>query len=283
MRLASTTSNGGSPLGRLPARARRPAARAGCGGRWRASPRRRSGRCRRRAPSAAPSCSGGDRQDPRAAADVEDARAGERARGRRAPRARPGTAASSGGGRSRRPCPGRARGRRRPGRGRWRRQVGRMTSRRPTRRTGKCAFQASAQSSSWTIRVRSSPIGRRPNACRWPSASATLGRGALGGRAVARGHVGADDRRPGRVDAARPGPRRRARTRARRDVPPRRDPAEDLADRLDRLEVGLDRELEPGAAARRRSAIAPSSAQPRPSFSTQPAAASPTASPDSSA
>ena len=59
------------------------------------------------------------------------------------------------------------------GDGLWRRQVGRMTSRRPTRRTGKYAFQASAQSASWTIRVRSSPIGRSPKAWRWPSASAT--------------------------------------------------------------------------------------------------------------
>ena len=48
-----------------------------------------------------------------------------------------------------------------------------MTSRRPTRSTGKYAFQASAQSASSTTRVRSSPIGRSPNAWRWPSASAT--------------------------------------------------------------------------------------------------------------
>ena len=67
-------------------------------------------------------------------------------------RARRGTAASSDGARSRRPSPGRGRGRRRPGRRRWRRQVGRMTSRRPMRRTGKWAFQASAQSASWTTR-----------------------------------------------------------------------------------------------------------------------------------
>ena len=46
------------------------------------------------------------------------------------------------------------------------RQVGLITIRRPTRRTGKCAFHASAQSASWTIRVVSSPIGRRPNAWR---------------------------------------------------------------------------------------------------------------------
>ena len=48
-----------------------------------------------------------------------------------------------------------------------------VTIRRPTRRTGKCAFQASAQSASWTSRVVSSPIGRSPKAWRCPSAVAT--------------------------------------------------------------------------------------------------------------
>src|SRR2546422_3991164 len=46
-----------------------------------------------------------------------------------------------------------------------------MTSRRPIRITGKCAFHASAQSASWTMRVWSSPMGRSPKACRWPSAA----------------------------------------------------------------------------------------------------------------
>ena len=97
-----------------------------------------------------------------------------------------------------------------------------MTSRRPTRRTGKCAFHASAQSASWTIRVVSSPIGRRPNAWRWPSASDGLG----GGRrsaAPGRGPGG----RPGRSPAGsgrpgRRGPRRPARTPARRSSRPAR-------------------------------------------------------------
>ena len=57
-----------------------------------------------------------------------------------------------------------------PGCRRWRRQVGRMTSRRPIRSTGKWLFQASAQSASRTSRVCRSPIGRSPNAWRWPSA-----------------------------------------------------------------------------------------------------------------
>ena len=47
---------------------------------------------------------------------------------------------------------------------RCRRHVGRITIRSPIRSTGKCAFQASAQSVSWTTRVASSPIGRRSKA-----------------------------------------------------------------------------------------------------------------------
>src|SRR6266508_575574 len=57
-----------------------------------------------------------------------------------------------------------------PGARRWRRHVGRMTMPRPTRRTGKWAFQASAQSVSCTMRTCRSPIGRSPNAWRCPSA-----------------------------------------------------------------------------------------------------------------
>ena len=154
-----------------------------------------------------------------------------------------------------------------------------MTSRRPTRMTGKYAFQASAQSASWTIRVRSSPIGRSPNAWRWPSASATSADGAVGGRSVAGRQVGPDDGRPGRVE---PGAQalvdelERGLDRG----PARRHPAEDLADRLDRLDVGLDRELQPGAGA---GPSAPVVAQPSPSFSSSPPPPWPTDSPDSSA
>ena len=171
MRLASTTSNAGSPLGRLPEARPKPPhepVAAGVGGRRLDGDR--VGVDAERRGRAEPDR--GDRQDPRAAADVEDARAGEHAavgerleaaRHRRVvgwspvPNAIPGSSARTTSSGSRR----------------WRRQVGRMTSRRPTRRTGKYAFQASAQSASWTTRVRSSPIGRRPNAWRWPSASAT--------------------------------------------------------------------------------------------------------------
>ena len=129
----------------------------------------------------------GDRQDPRAAADVEHA-------------ARPAARRSASGLERREAQPGR---RVEPGPeghpgierdddvvGRARdaaASVGRITSRRPTRSTGKCAFQASAQSASSTRRVRSSPIGRRPNAWRWPSASATS---AAAGSAAARSRAG---------------------------------------------------------------------------------------------
>ena len=103
-----------------------------------------------------------------------------------------------------------------------------------------------------------------------------LGRGTVGGRAVAGGQVGTDDGRPGRVE---PGAEalvdQLERGLDRRPAGSR--PAEDLADRLDRLDVGLDRELEPGAGAGR--AVV---AQPRPSFSSSPPPW-PTASPDSSA
>ena len=55
-----------------------------------------------------------------------------------------------------------------PGTASWSRQVGLMTMRRPIRRTGKCSFQAVAQSSSWTTPTSRSPMGRRPKAVRWP-------------------------------------------------------------------------------------------------------------------
>ena len=46
-----------------------------------------------------------------------------------------------------------------PSSGACSRQVGLITSRCPTRSTGKCSFQASAQSASWTTRVVSSRPG----------------------------------------------------------------------------------------------------------------------------
>ena len=115
MRFASTTSKGlPSPArGRLPSRARI----------------RRTSRFRRALASVASTAIGigvdaerARRAELRTAAidripepqPTSRTRAPARRRDRRAPRARRGTAASSGGGPSRTPCPGRARGRRRP-------------------------------------------------------------------------------------------------------------------------------------------------------------------------
>ena len=153
-----------------------------------------------------------------------------------------------------------------------------MTRRRPTRRTGKYAFQASAQSSSWTIRVRSSPIGPQPERLEVAERLGDLGRGGLGRGRVARGHVAADDGRPRRVDArAEP---LLDEVEGRLDGRPAgRDPAEDLADRLDRLEVRLDRELQPGPGS---AAVVAVGVTYRPSFSRMPPCR-PTVSPASSA
>ena len=66
----------------------------------------------------------GDGEDARPTADVEHARAPQTAVGRPAARAPPGTAGSSDGARSRRPCPGSSARTTSSGRARWRRQVG---------------------------------------------------------------------------------------------------------------------------------------------------------------
>ena len=149
-----------------------------------------------------------------------------------------------------------------PGWRRWRRHVGRMTSRRPTRSTWNWVFHASAQSASRTIRVVSSPIGRNPKACRWPSATSPL-RWPFGRRRIEPGRyartiaglLGIDDgtepligQPEARLDAG----------------PARREPGQDLADRLDGLDVGGDRKLKPrpssprsGGSAASAAAIAP--------------------------
>ena len=75
-----------------------------------------------------------------------------------------------------------------------------MTRRRPTRRTGKYAFQASAQSASSDD--PDPQLADRPQAERLEVAERIghLDRGAVGGRSVARRQVGADDGGPGRID-----------------------------------------------------------------------------------
>ena len=148
--------------------------RAGCAGRWPRSRRRRSGPRRPPAPRARPA--GPQRatripdpdptsstragpppalppaRSPRSASDSSAARHSRVVGWRPVPNAIPGSSASTTSSGCRR----------------WRRQVGRITIRRPTRSTGKCAFQAFAQSASRTMLADRSPIGRSPNACRWP-------------------------------------------------------------------------------------------------------------------
>ena len=141
---------------------------------------------------------------PRAAADVEEPRPANQ------PLVRPafdsGQAQPGRGMEARPECHPSSRGPRRrlSARRRWRRQVGRITSRRPIRRTGKWAFQALAQSASWTTDSSSSPIGRSSNACRWPAHPGRRGRLARQVR-VAAGQVGAGRLsnldRPGRTEA----------------------------------------------------------------------------------
>ena len=75
-----------------------------------------------------------------------------------------------------------------------------MTSRRPMRMTGKYAFQASAQSASWTIRVAQLADRPQPERLEVPERLGDLGRGSLGGGTVARRQVRPDDRRPARVE-----------------------------------------------------------------------------------
>ena len=118
-----------------------------------------------------PACAAAIARIPEPQPDVEAPGRRRAARGRPIDSTPPGTAGSSGGGRSRTPSPGRGRGRRRPGGDGGGATSAGSRAGGPTRSTGKCAFQASAQSASWTSRVVSSPIGRSPNAWRWPSAS----------------------------------------------------------------------------------------------------------------
>ena len=244
MRFASTTSNG--PLARRERCPRAPRIRrairlrrafalvASIGDRIGVDAERRRGTEPHR----------GDRQDPRAAADVEDRAALDRRRRsarlssaarhsrvvgwRPVPKAMPGSSASTTS----------------SGAAAWRRHVGRMTSRRPTRSTGKCRFHASPSRPrrSGASSARRSAAGRTPadgpGPVSLPRRSVRPPAGSLAS------HVRADDRRPCRIDAGaqplvdelEPGFHARAAG---------RNPTEDLADRLDRLGVGLDRELEP--------------------------------------
>ena len=257
MRLASTTSNGGLARRQAARRAPGSAGRAGSGARSRASPRRRSGRCRRRGP--APRRAGPPRWP--------GSRSRSRRRGRARRRARRDRrAASSAARHSRvvgwRPVPNAI-----PG------SSARTTSSgcAPVPAPGRPDDDPPPDAQDREVRLPGlGPVGlvddARPELADRPQPErlevaerlGDLGDGALGGGGIAGRQVGPDRRRPGRVDA---------RAEALVDeVEGRldgraagRDPAEDLADGLDRLDVGLDRELEPGAgprsASRRRPAL----------------------------
>ena len=230
MRFASTRSNGPRRLARPPRPARSqavtPGALPGFVVRWRWSPRPRWGRCPRRAPSVAQQRRR-DGQDARAACPHRAPGQGRRCHPGCRPavhppsaRCPPGTAASSGAGRSRMPCPDRARGPRplaaRDVGARW---AGSRCAR-PTRSTGKCSFQAAAQSSSWTGWTTSSPMGRRPNAWRWPRSRRTASMARLRRARVERREYARRRGRLASVAGARRGPRRRASNEASTETPP---------------------------------------------------------------
>ena len=224
MRLARTTSNGGSPLGQ----AALPGVRTGG-----PSPLRRAlavvastaiGSVSRPSAVRRAELERGDGEDPRAAADIEDARAGEDARGRPAPRRRRGTAASSGGAPSRTPCRGRGRGRRRRAA--------------PVPSPGRPDDQPAADAQDREVGLpRLGPVvlvdeprpqladRAQPERLEMSERLGDLGRGPLGGGTVAGRQVGRGRSPAGSGRSARRAPRRRARTRARptcRRAPPDR-------------------------------------------------------------
>ena len=245
MRLASTTSNGGSPLGRLPTRARDPARRAGSGGRWPRSPRWRSGRCRRRRPWPP---RGARRRWPGCPSH-------SRRRGRGLRPACPSSASGSSPARHSRvvgwsPVP-----KAMPGIHGDHDVVGRASMATP----GRPDDQPPADAQHREVRLPGvRPVllvddprpqvadGAQPERLQVTERLGHLRGGRLRLAGVTGGHVPANDRRAGRVDA---------RAEALLDEVERRldggpaagHPTEDLADRLDRLEIRLDRELQPGA------------------------------------
>ncbi len=129
---------------------------------------------------------------------------------------------------------------------RWRRQVGRITRRRPIRMTGKYAFQASAQSASWTIAGPQFADRAQAERLEVPQRLGHLEHGLVRRGTIAGRHVRAHGRRPGQVQ-----PRAESlldQLEGRFDgCPAGCRSAQDLADGLDGLDVGLDRQLEPGA------------------------------------
>ena len=243
MRLARTTSKAGSPVGRLPSRTRsRRASRVAPGvGRGRLDGDRVGVDAER---GRGAQLERGDGQDPRAAADVEDARVRHAAPiGHRLERgeAQPG----------RRMEPGPER---HPRIEREDDIVGRASMAAPRRPDD----QSPADAHDREVRLPGvGPVGLlddprpelpdRPQSERLQMAErlGDLGHRAIGRGPVARRQVGAHGGRPGRIQ---PGAETLVHEleRGLDRCPARRHPAEDLADRLDRLDVGVDRQLEPG-------------------------------------
>ena len=246
MRFARTTSNGASPVGTRALAGRRPGGRGGSGGRSRSSPRRRSGRCRRRAPSlrraARRRSPGSPSRSPRRG------RAARRARPRRHPlergEAEPGRRVQPGPERHARierdhdvaglrPMPPPCRPDHDPSPDAQHREV--APSRPPPSPTrGRRASQLAdrAQAERLEMAERLARLGDGPR------------------------RVGLRRRAPGRYArtiAGRVGSRRAPRPSSTSSkagstlVPTGRDARQDLADGLDGLDVGHDRQLEPGA------------------------------------
>ena len=213
---------------------------------------------------------GGDREDPRSAADVEEPdgagggrpRARGRSGGRPGPPAGPPTSSPSSAQRSMparqrrvvgwspvpKAIPGSMAITTSPGCRRWRRQVGRMTIRRPIRSTPTWRFQAVGPVGLVDDLRPQLPDLPQPEGLEVAQRPVHLAGRAPGGRRVARREVGPHGGRRRRVDRGaepfvderEPGLDAHA---------ARGDAGQDLADRLDGLRVAGDRQLEPGAVA----------------------------------
>ena len=206
IRLAATTSKAGSPLGRLPTRARiRRAMR--CASRSRPWPRWRSGRCRRR-PRGPPR--GGSPRWPGCRSRTRHRGPGRRParrRGRRRPRASARHSRVVGWRPVPNAMPGSSARTSSSATALWRRHVGRMTSRRPT------AAPGSRPSRHWPSR----PRGRSGSAARRSAAARTP----AGGRARRRPMPPRPRRPRGRGPGGRHGPWPAASGRPARRAPPR--------------------------------------------------------------
>ena len=267
-RRTAARRSAGCPRGRGPAEPPR------CAARWRPSPRWRSGRCRRRTPTPPRACTAAIARIPEpqptssTRAPVDDAAVGQRLdRGQ----AQPG----------RRMEPG-------PERHPRVEREDDIVGPAPVAPPGRPDDQPPADAHDREVRLPGlGPVGLvddpraeladrpQPECLEVTERGRDLGHGAVGRGAVACRQVGPDGRRPGRVD-----PRAKAlvdELERRLDRRPARSrPAEDLADGLDRLDVRLDRQLQPGAGAALARRRGVGRAHPSPSFSSSPPPPCPT-------